>query len=154
LHQAGEGLNHSASDGRDQVLDLGELAVVGQGLQLASQFAGNLLDRFGVEDLSGFGKGAESGSRAAESFLDALAFTGLLAAAQGGDAGVEEEQQQEGALLVEEQGAVAGAVPLGADAVEALEQGHPSVEVLQTDAVTVAEFASSVTRPTATPTQA
>jgi len=121
---------------------------------LAGPFPGDFLNGFGVEDLSGFGKGAESGPGAAEAFLDALAFTGLLDAAQGGDAGVEEEQQQEGALLVEEQGAVAGAVPLGADAVEALEQGHQSVEVLQTDAVTVAEFASSVTRPTATPTQA
>ena len=43
--------------------------------------------------------------------------------------------------MIEEQGAVAGAVALGADVVQTFEQGHQPVEVLQTDDVAIANLA-------------
>ena len=59
LHQPRQRPYHGAIDGRDQVFDLGELALLRQRLQLAGQVAGDLLDRFGVENLGSFGQRTE-----------------------------------------------------------------------------------------------
>jgi len=60
--------------------------------------------------------------------------------------GVEQEQQDVGAVVVEEQVPVAGAVAPGADVVEPFEQRHQPVEVLQPDDVAVAQRAGSTCR--------
>ena len=51
--------------------------------------------------------------------------------------------------MVEEELAVAGAIALGADVVEAFQQRHQSVEVFQTDDVAVAEGVGLACRHTA-----
>jgi hypothetical protein len=123
------------------MLDLGKRAVVGQRLQLGGQFAGDLFDRFGVEDCDGLRKRTKRGARAAEFLLYSFEFAGLLNAAQRRDDGVEQEQQNVGAVVVEEELAIAGAIALSADVVQAFQQRHQPVEVLQTDNVAVAQLA-------------
>jgi hypothetical protein len=54
---------------------------------------------------------------------------------------IKQEQKDVSAILVEEQGAVAGAVASRTDVVKALEQGHEPVEVFQTDDVAVTDWA-------------
>jgi hypothetical protein len=64
--------------------------------------------------------------------LHLLEFAGLLDAAQRRDDGIKQEQQQVGAIVVEEQVPIAGAVACRADGAQALEQRQQAVEVFQT----------------------
>jgi hypothetical protein len=65
---------------------------------------------------------------------------GLLNASQGGDDGIEEKEEDEGAILVEMQLSISRLVALAADIVESLEQRHELVEVFQAGDVFVADF--------------
>src|SRR5262249_16861550 len=67
---------------------------------------------------------------AAELLLHLGQFAGLLEGAERADDGVEEVQQDQGAIVIEVQGAVAGPVAGAAVGVEALEQGQELLEVL------------------------
>lgn len=55
----------------------------------------------------------------------------MLDAAEAGEDGVEKVEQDKGAVVVEEQLPVAGALALGADVVQALQQGVQHFEVLE-----------------------
>ena len=133
-------LTTGAVHGGDEMLDLRKRAVVAQRLQLGGLFAGDLFDGFGIEDFDGLRKRAERGAGAAEFLLRFFEFTGLLDASRRVNDGVEEKQQDIGAVVIEEELAVAGAIALGADVVEAFEQRHQPVEVFQTDHVAVAQL--------------
>jgi hypothetical protein len=123
------------------MLDFGERAIVAQRFELSGQFAGDLLDGFGIEDFDGFRERTERGAGAAELLLYFFEFTGLLDAAQRVNEGVEEKQEDVGAVGIEEELAVAGAVALGANVVQAFQERHEPVEVFQTDDVAVAQLA-------------
>src|SRR6185312_1179758 len=56
---------------------------------------------------------------------------GPLQATQGFQGGIEEEQQDEGSILIEEQLAIAGAIALGADVVDASKQRQKPLDLLQ-----------------------
>ncbi len=93
LDQPGQCLDNRAVDGRDEVLDRREASLVCQPLQLAGQFAGDVLDRFRVENLDGFRQRAERGAGTAESLRHALEFTSLLDAAERRDNRIEQKQE-------------------------------------------------------------
>ena len=99
------------------MLDVGKTAILTERLELARQFAGDLFDRFRIEHLSSFRQRAERSAWATELLLHLLQFAALLDAAQGRDDGIEQEEQHVGAVLVEEEFAIAGAVAFGADVV-------------------------------------
>ena len=128
------------------MLDLRTGAIGPERLQLAGEFGGDLLERFGVEDLRGLRERTERGTRAAELLLDIFQFAGLLDGAQRGDDGIEEEQQDVGAVVVEEELAIAGLVAVGADVVKSFEQRHQPVEILQADDVAFGGFRSFACR--------
>jgi hypothetical protein len=90
----------AANAGGDEMLDFRKRAVVCQRLQLGGQFAGDLLDGFGVEDFDGLRERTERGAGATELFLYFLEFTGLLDAAQRRDDGIKEKQEGVGAVVV------------------------------------------------------
>jgi hypothetical protein len=82
---------------------------------LCSQFAGNLLQRFRVEDLHGLTERTERYASDAQFLLNLLEFTGLLQPAQRRDDGVEQMQQNQQAILIEVQLAVAGRITFAAN---------------------------------------
>lgn len=107
---------------------------------MAGEFAGDLLERFGVEDFGGLGERSERGPGHAQLLLHLLKFAGLPDAAERGDNGIEEEEEEVGAVMVVEESPVAGAVACGADVVKSFEQRHEAVEVFESDDVAIAEF--------------
>src|SRR5262249_35248265 len=80
-------------------------------------------------------------------------FAGLLNAAQRRDDRIEQKQKEVSAVVIEKQLPVAGAVALRADVMQALQERHQPVEVLQTDDVAVANLAGFARGHTATNAQ-
>jgi len=97
-----------------------EPGVATQGFELAAQFGDDLHKPLRVEATDRFGKRAERGSRTAEFLLHVTEFAGLLQPAKRSDDGVEEKQQHQHAVVVEVEGAIAGAIARTADVVQAL----------------------------------
>jgi hypothetical protein len=99
------------------------LRPLGQGAEQGAQ-------QFGVKDAAGLTQRAQGGAAAAQVLLDLVQGAGLLQAAQAGEDGVEEVEEQQGGVLVVVEAAVTGTVPLAGVAVEALQQRTELGEVL------------------------
>src|SRR5262249_39531761 len=84
-----------------------------------------------VEDPAGLAERTQRRAADAEEVLHLLQATGLLHAAQAGEDRVEEIEQQQGAILVEKELAITGAIACGADVVEAFQQRHQQAKVLE-----------------------
>jgi hypothetical protein len=97
----------------------------------SGQLADNFLQRRCVKDAGGFAQRTQRGTRHAEFLADLVQPAGLLDATQTGEYRVEEVQQQQRRVLVEEQLAIAGRVPLGADIVQPFQQRVEELEVLK-----------------------
>jgi hypothetical protein len=132
-----QGPGHLGQGGQEAAIDGGQ-AAQGLGLLaghdragLAGQFGNEWVECFGVKDVAGFAERAQGDALAAEQLLHLVELAGLLDAAQAGDDGVEEVEQQQGGVLVEEEIAIAGAVALCRLVVEAVEQRAENLEILQ-----------------------
>ena len=76
----------------------------------------------GLEDLDRLGQRPQGGPRTADLTADLLQQAGLLQGAEGAEDWVEEEQEDQGAIVVEMELAVAGPVALAADVMEPVEE--------------------------------
>ena len=117
-------------DQAERLLDGGELARCGLG-NLCSQFAGNLLERFRVEDLHGLTERTERYTNDPEFPLNLLQLTGLLQPAQRRDDGVEQMQQNQQAVLIEVELAVACPIALAANLMQSPQQRLHAGQVFQ-----------------------
>jgi hypothetical protein len=75
-----------------------------------------------LEDLDGLGQRSQGGRRAADLAADLLEEAGLLQGPEGAEDRIEEEQEDQGAIVVEMELAVAGPVTLAADVMEPVEE--------------------------------
>ena len=106
------------------------LADVADRLHLGGEGLDDAAEPLGIEDLDGLGQRPQRGPGAAELALHVLQRAGLLQGPQGTDDRVEEEEQDEQAVLIVMQAAVAGLVTLAADLVQLIEQRQEPFEVL------------------------
>ena len=131
LHQHRQALHQGAIDQRQGVLHVFQPRIAGDGFELFAQFGDDFLQPFRQKDIGGFAQRAERGSLTAEFALNFPQFAGLLDGPQGANDGIEEKQQNEHAVLVVMQLAVAGLVSLAADLMQAREEWSELVEILQ-----------------------
>ena len=78
----------------------------------------------GVENASGLAQGAEGNPANTEEFLDFLQLADLLEPAEAGDDAVEEVDEQEADILVAKELPVAGAIALGGDVAQGIQEGQ------------------------------
>src|SRR5262249_12821764 len=130
LGQRGQGLDHAAIDGGEHPADVLRAGAAG-GWDLGPELGDDRLEPLGLEDLDGFGQGPQGGPRATDLAADLLQPAGLLQGAEGAEDGVEEEQEDQGAVVVEMELAIAGLVAPAADIMEAVEEREYLVEVLE-----------------------
>ncbi len=104
--------------------------VGGSGGEFAGQFLDEGHQEVGIEDVGGFGQGAERGAADAEFFLDLAETASLTEAAEGPGQRAEEGRQDEGAVLVEVQLAVAGRVAGATGILQACQQRSEPAKVL------------------------
>ena len=83
----------------------------------------------GIEDRRSLGERTERGLSAAEPSLNALELTGLLNSSERTDCGIEEEKEDEQAVLIKMQASVARLVTLTIDIVELPKQRHEPLKV-------------------------
>ena len=126
----GQSRQQAAVDGGQAPQRLGLLAD-GDRQGLLGQLAYDLAEQFGVEDPRGFTERAQARSRAAQQLLDLRQSAGLLNGAEAGENGVEVEQQDQGAVLVEMENTITGAVALGATLLESFQKRLENPEVLE-----------------------
>ena len=86
---------------------------------------------FWIENAGCFRERSQRGACTAEFLLDILQFAGLLDAAQRRDDRVEQVEQQEHAILIVMQGAIAGTVSRATIIVQAIQQWRKLVEEFQ-----------------------
>ena len=130
LGQGGQGLDHAAIDGGQHLADV-LLADAAGGRGLGPELGDDRLEPLRLEDLDGFGQRSQGGPRAADLAADLLEEAGLLQGAEGAEDRVEEEQEDQGEIVVEMELAVAGLVALAADVMEPVEERQQLVEVLE-----------------------
>ena len=121
LGQRGQGLDHAAIDGGQHPADV-LLARAAGGRGLGPELGDDRLEALRLEDLDGFGQRSQGGPRAADLAADLLEQAGLLQGPEGAEDRVEEEQEDQGAIVVEMELAVAGPVALAADVMEPVEE--------------------------------
>ena len=119
-----------AVDQRDGVANIFQAWITAKGFELYGEFGNDFLESLGIEDAYRFRERTERSPRTAEFFLDVLEFAGLLQATERLDDGVEEEEQDQHAILIVVQRAITGGISLTADIVEAFEQRSKLIEVL------------------------
>jgi prepilin-type N-terminal cleavage/methylation domain-containing protein len=95
------------------------------------QFGDHLAEQFGVKNPRGFTEGAQTGSLAAECLLNLPQLASLLDAAQAIDDGIEIEQEDQRAILVEVEEAIARAVALGGALMEPFQEWAEQIEILK-----------------------
>lgn len=135
LRQARQGREPGGIDQGDRVPQVSQAGVTDERLELTTEFGDDLREPLGVEDADGVGERAQRGARAAKLLLHLAEQARLMQTAQGADDRVEQKEQDEQAVLVQVEGAIAGPTPLAADLLAALEQGRQLVKVLQTSEV-------------------
>jgi hypothetical protein len=113
--------NQSAVDQGDGVANVLQAWIAAERLQFTAQLGDDFLESLGVENGDRFGKRAQRGARAAELFLDVLEFTRLLQATNRLNDGVEKEEQDQHAVLIVMQSAIAGRITLAANIVKTFE---------------------------------
>src|SRR5262249_51398621 len=121
LGQGGQGLDHAAIDGGEHLADVPLAHAAGRG-GLGPELGDDRLEPLRLEDLDGLGQRSQRGPRAADLAADLLEAAGLLQGAEGAEDRVEEEQEDQGAILIEMELAVAGPVPSAADVMELVEE--------------------------------
>jgi hypothetical protein len=99
-------------------------------LDLSDEGLDDAAEPLGIEDLNGLGQLSQRGPSTSQLALYVLKRAGLLQRPQRTEDRVEEEEQDEQAILIVMQAAVAGSVTLAADFVQLIEQGQESFEVL------------------------
>jgi hypothetical protein len=122
------------------VLHVSQPRIVGDQLKLTAQLGDDFLEPFGLKDIGRFAQGTERGPAATELLLHFFQFAGLLNRAKRADDGIEKHQQDEHAILVHVELAIAGLVALTANFMQPLEQRLQFVKVFQTRNVFVADF--------------
>lgn len=132
----GQGRQKAAIDGGQAAQRLGLLADRDrQGLR--GQVADDLAKQFGIEDTRGFTERARARSLTAQQLLDLRELAGLLDGTEAGENGVEVEQQDQGAVLVEMENAIPGAVAFRATGLESFQKRLEDLEVLKPREITV-----------------
>ena len=128
---AGQRGQQCAVDQRHDAIEFGQSRVAGDG----GQFVGDLADDFPqplrLEDRHGFRQRAERRSRTAQQFLHLAQRASLLQAAERFDDRIEEVEQDQQAVLIEMQLAVARLVASAANVVQPLEQGDQMLKILK-----------------------
>jgi hypothetical protein len=99
-------------------------------LRLPARFGDDGQEPVGVEEARRLGERAAGGAGDAEWLPDLLQAAGPAEGAEGARQGAEEGKGDEGAVVVEREGAVAGAVAAAAVAAQARRQRRPPAEVL------------------------
>jgi hypothetical protein len=125
-----ERFDHASIDGREHVLDVTTADLL-HGPDFVAQLFDDLFEQFWLKDFGCFAERAERRSFTTEFPLDFLQFACLLQCSQRIDRRIEQEQQDQHAILVEVELAIAGLVALAADIAQAIEQRHQFVEVFQ-----------------------
>ena len=125
LRQGGQ---QAAVHGGQAAQDFGLLAGV-QRQGFLGEFADDALQGFGIEGTGRRAERPQGGTGAVEFVLDLFHATGLLQAAQAGESRVEEEEQDQGGILIVMELAIAGGID--ADVMQRCEQGLKSLEILQ-----------------------
>lgn len=110
-----------------------------QGQRLAGQFLDDVPQRLGRKDALRFAERPQRRGADAEASLDLVQRAGLLQAAQAGDDRVEEREQQQRGILVEKELAIAGAIALDADLVQAIEERQEKTAVFKAPQVAGAD---------------
>jgi hypothetical protein len=105
--------------------------IAGDRLQLVAQFGDDFLQQFGLKNVGGLAERTQRRAPTTEFTLHLPQLAGLLDGPQGTNHGMEQEPQDEHAVLVEVQRAVAGLVALATHLVQARRQGSELVELLQ-----------------------
>jgi len=98
---------------------------------LADQFAEEVAEQVGIEHAGGFAQRSQGGPLNPEEFLHFVQRAGLLDAAEAGDDGVEEVEQQQGGILVEMELAIASAIARRGVIVQAFQDGVQQFEVFE-----------------------
>src|SRR5262249_50488312 len=114
--QAGQRADDAAIDGGQSLGELPKVPGASAG-HLLEQLRDDACEAAGVKDGDGLGERTQGGAGAAELPLDLLQGAGLLQGAQGAEGGVEEGQQEQQAVVVVMQGAVAGGIARATDLV-------------------------------------
>src|ERR1019366_10623830 len=127
LRQRGQ---EAAIDGGQAAQKFGVFASV-QGQCLLREFADDGLQRLGIENACGLAERTQGNTRAAELLAHLGDTTGPLQGTQTVARGIEEEQENERAILIEKQRPIAGAIPFGAHVVQAREEGLKLFEIFQ-----------------------
>ena len=121
LGQGGQGLDDAAIDGGEHLADVPLAHAAGRG-GLGPELGDDRLEAVRLEDLDGLGQRPQGGPRAADLAADLLEQAGGLQGPEGTEDRVEEEQEDQGAIVVEMELAVAGPVALAADVMEPFEE--------------------------------
>ena len=98
---------------------------------LLGQLADDLAEQFRIENARGFTERAQAGSGTAQQRLDLRESAGLLDGAEAGENGVEVEQQDQGAVLVEMENTITGTVARCATGLELFQKRLENLEVLK-----------------------
>ena len=146
LHQHRQATQQRAVDQGHRLLHVSKPCIPGDRLELLPQFGDDFLQPLGLEDLGRFAQRAQSRPGATQLTLDVPQLTGLLDGTQGTDQRVEQKQQDQQAVLVEMQLAIAGLVALAPHLVQSGQQRPQLVEVLQPLHVRLADFLTLLAR--------
>lgn len=106
------------------------LANVSDGFDPGGQGFNDPLESLRIEDLDRFGERPQRRPTAAKLTLDLLQKTGLLERTERANGGIEEVEQDERAILIIKQAAIARLIALAADSTELLEQRPELLEIL------------------------
>lgn len=98
---------------------------------LLGEFADDGLQGVGVEVARGGAERAERHAWDAQLLLDFVQGAGLLQSTQARERGIEEEEHEQGGVVVAEKAAIAGVVALGADVVQGFQQRLELREILE-----------------------
>src|SRR5258708_870741 len=147
-----QGPKHLGQSGQEGAIDGGQITQrlsfgpVFEGQRPLRQLLHDRPQRRGVENAAGLAQRAKRGALDAEEFFNLGQAAGLLQAAQAGDNGAEEVEQQQAGVLVEEQLAVASLVACCADVLQAHQQFLEQREVFQTVQVARLQFGTPLAR--------
>ncbi len=130
LGDRGQRLDHRAID-RHEPRRQRVLAHLAQRPDLRRQFADDLAQERRIEDFGGFRERAQTGPRDFQLALHVAQLGRLLQTAQRADDGIEQKQQDQGAVLIHEQLAVAGPVARSTHRPQAFQERCQALEILQ-----------------------
>jgi hypothetical protein len=132
-----QGPGHAWESPNQRTIDSDEIgqggAVFGEFMRegLSGQFAEDVTEEVGIEDVGGLGEGSEADASPPGEMSDVVEFGGLLESSEAGDGGIEEIQEEEGGVAIKVQFSVVGGVAVTAVRTEPFEEGSDAFEVLE-----------------------